>query len=154
LVRRIGARLAADARLLAAEMLVFGRAAHGERFVQGLLHEAWRIRIDDRLRWADALRLDGDIARTLDAPAAFGGARAVATAILAAPDADRYLPLARGLAESGTARTSATLVNGVLLIRFLAERAELVRAALARTIAALRHAAAGLPAAMPRLWAT
>jgi len=154
LVRRIEAHLTNDARLLAVEMLVFGRAAHGERFAQGLLHEAWRIRVDGRLRWAEALRLEGDIARTLDAPAAFGGASAMATAILVAPDAAQHLSLARELAATGTARGSATLVNGVLLIRLLAERAELVRTTLAHTVAALRHAVAGLPAAMPRLWAT
>jgi urease accessory protein len=154
LVRRIGVQLAADARLLAAEMLVFGRLARGERFRHGLLHEAWRVRVGERLVWADALRLEGDIERMLDAPAGFGGASAIATAILVAPDAERHLPRARAFAETCAAQASATMVNGVLLMRLLAERAELVRATVAEYVAAVRHAAAGLPAAMPRLWST
>jgi len=154
LVRRIDATLAIGARLLAAETLVFGRAAHGERFERGLLHEAWRVRVGDRLRWADALCLHENIADALDAPVGFGGARALATALFVAPDAGTYLPLAREFAEASAARASATVVNGVLLARFLAERAEVVRAAVGRYLAAFRHAAAGLPAVLPRLWST
>jgi urease accessory protein len=122
LVRRIGADLDRGARLLAAETVVFGRAARGERFARGLLHEAWRLRVDGRLAWADAVRLEDDICRGLDAGAAFAGAAALATAIYAGADAAEHLALARELAAMGDGRGGATLVNGVLVARFLGAR--------------------------------
>jgi len=152
LVRRISAEVAAGGRLLAAETLVFGRAARGERLTRGLLHESWRLHRDGRLVWADALRLDGDIARHLASPVAFGSAGALATAAYLGDDAPAQLDGARALAEA--AGGAATLVNGVLLARFLAPRPEVVRRALARYVAGLRQAAGGLPAALPRLWHT
>ncbi len=150
LVRRVEAELAPGARLIAAETLVFGRAARGERFARGLLHEAWRVRVAGRLVWADALRLDGDVGAMLASPTGFGGAAALATALYVGADAASHLPLARALAEAGDG--AATLVNGVLLARFLGARADAVRLALAQYLRQLRHAAGGLPAALPRLW--
>jgi urease accessory protein len=148
--RRIAADLAPGARLLAAETLVFGRTARGERFTRGLLHETWRLRCAGSLIWADALRLDGDVARGLAAPAAFGGALALATAVYLGADAAALLAPARDLAAAGEG--AATLVNGVLLARFLAADAQVVRQALARYVAGLRQQACGLPPAPPRLW--
>lgn len=150
LVRRVEAELAPGARLIAAETLVFGRAARGERFARGLLHEAWRVRVAGRLVWADALRLDGDVGAMLASPTGFGGAAALATALYVGEDAASHLPLARALAEAGDG--AATLVNGVLLARFLGARADAVRLALAQYLRQLRYAAGGLPAALPRLW--
>ncbi|HXZ02394.1 MAG TPA: urease accessory protein UreD [Stellaceae bacterium] len=150
LVRRIAAALAPGARLIAAETLVFGRAARGERFARGLLSESWRVRCGGRLVWADALRLDGDIGRRLAAPAGFGGAGALATVLYVGTDAASHLAAARALAAAGGG--AASLVNGLLLARFLAPRAEVVRDALARYVAGLRAVAAGLPATLPRLW--
>jgi urease accessory protein len=152
LVRRVGADLAPRARLIAAEMLVFGREAHGERFARGLLHEAWRVRVGGRLVWADALRLEGDVAAALAAPAGFGGGAALATAVYVGEDAAAHLPAARALADAGEG--AATLVNGVLLARFSGPRADAVRRALTHYLRHLRHAAGGLPAALPRLWHT
>jgi urease accessory protein len=154
LSRRVTADLAPGARLLAAETVVFGRAAHGERFSRGLLHESWRIRSARRLVWADALHLEGDIGARLDAAAGFAGAAALATAVYAGDDAASHLPLARELADTSSGQGGATVVNGVLLARFLGPRADGVRRALMRYLMGLRHAAAGLPAALPRLWHT
>jgi urease accessory protein len=154
LSRRVAADVAHGARLLAAETVVFGRAARGERFAQGLLHESWRIRSAGRLVWADALRLEGDIGARLDAAAAFAGAAALATAVYVGDDAASLLPLARSLVETSGGQGGATIVNGVLIARILGPRADSVRRVLMHYIAGLRHAAAGLPAALPRLWHT
>src|SRR5436309_920819 len=80
------------------EAAVLGRRARGERFTHGLLHEAWRIRRDGRLVWADALRLDGDVAAAIAAPSGFAGAEALATAIYVGADAADHLALARAIA--------------------------------------------------------
>jgi urease accessory protein len=152
LERRIDATLAVDARLLACEMVVFGRTARNEALTHGLLHDAWRIRRDGRLVWADALRLDDDIAARLAAPAGFGGARASATALYVGDGGEAHLPLARALAEAGEGRGAVSFVNGVLVARFLGPHPDLVRRALMRYIAGMRQAVAGLAPTLPRVW--
>src|SRR5436190_648034 len=142
--------IAAGGRFLGCEGVVLGRRARGERFTHGLLHEAWRIRRDGRLVWADALRLDGDVAAAIAAPSGFAGAEALATAIYVGADAADHLALARAIAEDERLRGGASLVNGVLLARLLGS-ATAVRAVLVRLLTALRGALGG-PAAMPRVW--
>lgn len=146
------AKVAASGRLLAAEMLVFGRVARGEGLRRGLLHDAWRITREGRLVWADGLRLDGAIAEGLARPFGLGGAEALATALYVAPDAAGLVDAARRIAGAGRTQGAASLVGGVLLARFLGAPAAAVRGDLARYLAALRHAATGLPARLPRVW--
>jgi urease accessory protein len=152
LARRTTAEIEPGGRVLATEMLVFGRTARGERLSAGLLHDRWTVRVAGRLVWVDAIRLDGDIAHRLDAPAGFDGAAAIATAIYVGADAASLLPLARALALDCDSRAGATLVDCILLARFIGRDARVLRADLARYIADLRRAAASLPARLPRLW--
>ena len=148
LERRLDAALAPGARLLAAEMLVFGRVARGERLTQGSLFDAWRIRRDGRLLWADATALDGDIAGRLAAPFGFAGAEASGLLLLAAGEAE-------ALAGRDLLRDKgfdATLARpGLMLARCLGG-ASPVRDAMARAIPLLRAGVLGLPARLPRLW--
>lgn len=148
LSRRLDIALAPGARLLAAEMVVFGRAARGERFRHGSLHDAWRIRRDGRLIWADTLHL-GAPAAALDQRFVLDGAGAVATLLLAAPEAAEHRALARELADGG----AGLVAPGLLLTRWVGE-ASVVRASLGTAIASLRAAALGHPARLPRLWRT
>jgi urease accessory protein len=144
LARRLDIVLAADARLLAAEMLVLGRAARAERFTRGALRDRWCIRREGRLLWVDALHLAPDIIPnrfTLD------GAGALATLVLAMPEAALHRDLARELAAGG----AGLVAPGLLVARWLGEAGQ-VRAALAAALVALRAQALGLPARLPRLW--
>jgi urease accessory protein len=149
--RGIEVSLAPTGRLLAAEMVVFGRAARGERFRRGLLAESWRIERGGRLAWYDATRLDGDVGAIIDRPAAFAGADAFATVVYAGADAARHLGLARELAAAASCRAGASLVNGLLLGRFLGDAASL-RAALGHYVGGMRQPAAGLAPHLPRQW--
>ena len=149
--RRTGVQIAPGGRLLACDMLIFGRRAHGERLRQGKIYDAWRIRRGADLLWADALALDGEIANKLGSPFTFAGADALATAVYVGADAISLLPFARKLADGGASRGSATVVRGILLARFFGAPAEAVRADLARYIRAFR-AALGWPARLPRMW--
>jgi len=145
--------LEGDARLIAGEMLVFGRAAFGETVSYGLVRDAWEVVRDGRLAWADALHMDGDLAETLAHPATFGGAGACATLLHAAPDAGSHVD---GLREAGEAlegvRVGATAFHGLLVVRILGGEALAVRRAYAALWSHLRSAAAGLPKRLPRLW--
>lgn len=153
LQRRLTIDLAANARLLAAEALVFGRRASGEEVEEGFLHESWRLRREGRLVWADGLRLVGPIARLLDRRGLGSGARAVASVVFVAQDAADWLGRARHwLAEAG-GRASASARDGLLLARFLAADGFTLRRDLGAFVTALRAAVAGLPPCLPRVWA-
>ena len=147
--RRMRIDLSADARVLAGEILVFGRVARGERVTSGLLHDAWEVRRDGRMVWADALHLDGDIQATLAAPASFGGGLAYATMIYAAPDGAAHLEALREMVgEDG----AATCVGSLLIARWLSPDPYRLRQAFGRTWRSLRQQARGLPAQLPPIW--
>jgi len=154
LIRRTSAEVAAGGRLLAGEMTVLGRGAMGETLSQGLLRDDWSIRRDGRLAWADTFHLDGAIADTIAHPAGLAGATALATVVYVADDAGEYLDAARGLLDAAPAavRVGATVVNDILAIRFMAADPHPLRRAFGEFWAGFRHVAAGLPAALPRLW--
>jgi urease accessory protein len=144
--------VAENGRLLAGEILTFGRIAMGEAFRGGLLHDSWRVRRGGRLIWADALRL-ADV-RPLAARAGFDGARSLATLIYVAADAPRWLDLARELIEraSGALRAGATAFEHLLLARWLGRDPAEVRRAFGAFWAGFRNATLGRPAALPAIW--
>jgi urease accessory protein len=151
--RATSLQLAPGARLMAGEILVFGRRAHGERLRSGSLRDAWRVHRGDRLIWADTLRLEGDIAARLAAPFGFAGAAASATLVYAGADAASWRDAMRALLPGDPdQRAGVTCLPGVLLVRWLDQDAARLRASFARVWSGLRHAAAGLPAAMPVTW--
>jgi urease accessory protein len=119
LTRRIEADLAGDAELVIAEAAVFGRLEMGERLGEGLLAESWRIRRGGRLVHAEEMRLDGDLSALLDRPALGGGARAAATLLLFAPDAEARLDVARALIGRDGVSAGASAWDGRLVVRVL-----------------------------------
>jgi urease accessory protein len=140
---------------MAGEFLVLGRTAHGERLTRGLARDAWEIRRRGSLVWADALHLEGDLARAIADPAGLAGAVAYATFVYAADDAAERIELARGLLpanDEGVLRSGATIVNGVLVVRWLARDAFALRAAFAAFWVAFRRRAGGGAGGLPRLW--
>ena len=154
LVRRTEVEVAPGGRLMAGEMLVLGRGAMGETVQSGLLRDDWEIRRDGRLVWAESFCLDAAIAETMAHPAGLGGATAIATAIYVAEDAGEFLSTARDLLKSipDNVRAGATVVNGILVTRFLAAESYPLRRAFGDFWLGFRRAAAALPAALPRLW--
>jgi urease accessory protein len=146
--------LAADAKLLAAEIVVFGRAARGERLQSGHYLDRWRIARDGRLAWADQIGWADDPATALRHPAGFAGARAIATVVYAGPDAAALLGDTRTALSDAGGRSGVTLVNGLLVARFLAESAQNLRRDLAQLWCILRQKAGNLPPVLPRTWYT
>lgn len=152
-VRRLfEASVAPDARLLAVESLVFGRIAMGERFDRGLLHDAWRIRRGQRLIWADAIHLDGNVAHTRAAPYGFGTGVASATVVYVGPDANQYIGDVRRVLDDHGGIGTATAFDGLLVARLLAEDAASLRAAVISVAGGIRNWAAGLPRRLPQVW--
>jgi urease accessory protein len=132
LARRLDVEMEASATLILAETIVFGRLAMGERLGRGLFADSWRIKRSGRLLHAEEARLDGDIGRLLDRPALAGGARAMATAIMVAPDAEDKLDAARSSLLGARCACGASAWDGMLVGRFLAKDPATLRVALAR----------------------
>ncbi|MGE3404791.1 MAG: urease accessory protein UreD [Vicinamibacterales bacterium] len=145
--RSLVADIAADARLLAVEAIVFGRTARGESVVSGCIDEGLSLRRDGRPIWADRLHIDGDIAAAQRRPAIAGGARAVATVLLAAPDSGARLEAVRRTLGGIAGRGAASAWDGILVARLLAPHGAALRHDLLLLLACLRD---GAP--LPRVW--
>ena len=150
--RLFTADVATTGRLLAVESIVFGRTAMGECFDNGMLHDAWRISRAGRLVWADALHLDGDLKRQRAAPFGFGKSVACATIAYVGADASQQVGEARRLMSECALPCGATSLDGIMLVRIMADDAPELRAAVMKLIAGIRLAAASLPARLPRVW--
>jgi urease accessory protein len=155
LKRRVEIALAHHAAILAGDLLVFGRQARGERIAYGLIHDQWRIAVGGALVWADAFFGEGgELAGALQHPATLAGAGASALLVHAGPNAAVRLDLVRDLLVETNAPvcSAATCVNGVLLVRWLADDALDIRASYARVWTALRAAGRGLSPRLPSFW--
>jgi urease accessory protein len=149
--------LAPESRVLAGGMLVFGRSASGEVLSRGYIRDAWEIRKDGRLLWADALLMEGGLKRPLAAVACLGGAAATAMMIFAGDDAATQITLARDLlktqsTDDDTHRSGATIVAGLIIVRWIGADAHRLRMVFGAFLAAFRHLAAGRSPSLPRLW--
>lgn len=127
--RRFSVDLAPAATLVLGEMLYFGRRASGEGFAAGAVRESWRIRRAGRLVLADETRLDGDFSEAILRPAALHRHVAVATLLLAHPDAGEHLQAIRAaLPEEPGLEAGASLVEGLVLVRIACDDAARLRA--------------------------
>jgi len=152
--RRTSVEIAPGGTFLGAEFLVFGRTAMGETVNTGLIRDVWEVRKSGKLVWMDALHMSGDLKTQLDHSAGFDGARAAATSLLVCDEAESHLDFVRAILEAAPqgVKCAATISNGILVTRWLAFDAQLLRHAFATYWSALRHELKDLPQAMPRLW--
>jgi urease accessory protein len=146
LSRRLTADVAMTGSLLAVEAIVLGRAAMGETVRSVTLHDSWRIRRAGRLVFADGLKMEGDSTAVLSGGATGRGAAALATLVLAAPDAEARLEAARTALADGPCEAGASAWNGVLVARLVAPGGQALRAGLVKLIETLRGRQ------VPRVW--
>ena len=138
--------LSAEASFLAVEMLIFGRTAMGESVWHGAVRDAWRLRRQGALLFADGFQLEGAITAALKRPAVLGGARASGLLLYAAPDAAaRVAPLRALLAEAASV-AGVSSHNDVLVARAVAADGRTLQRDLTRLIANLYRAP------LPRIW--
>jgi urease accessory protein len=143
--RQIDIDLADSASLLLCEIVVFGRAAMGERMLQGEFVDRWRIRRGGRLVFAETIRLDGDIGAKLASPAIAKGGVAIGTALIV-PGDEALVENIRTLSESFGGEVGISAWNGFAMARFCAQDAARLRADM---MAVLGRASGS---ALPRLW--
>jgi urease accessory protein len=145
--RKLTAEMPEDASLTMFEAVVFGREARAEHIAEGLFEDCWRIRRGGRLVYADALRLGGSIADLLQKPSVGKGARAFATLIHVAPDAEARLETVReSISSINGCDAAASAWNGLLAVRFCAMKVEALCAAAVPFLLAFRREP------LPRVW--
>jgi urease accessory protein len=143
--RRLEVQVTADARFLGVETLVFGRVAMGETVQQGWLRDLIQVRRDGALVLHDAVRMDGAVNTILERAATGNGARALATVVYVAPDAERLLEPVR--LALGTAEGGASAWNGMLIARILGPDSACVRRRVIPVLDVLRQSRP-----LPRVW--
>ena len=150
--RRTHIEVSSGSELLALEWLVLGRAAHGEKISAGDIMDSWRVRKDGRLVWADTFRATNDVLPYLSRKALLSDSTALATLLYFGPDLEGRLQVIRGLASSLECQCAATLVGGLIVVRFAARSSFELRAALRSLLQELGEELALGPFRVPKMW--
>ena len=145
IARRIDIDLVEDAQLLLCEIVVFGRAAMGERMLHGEFTDRWRLRRGGKLVFAETIRLDGDIGAKLAHSAIAKGGVAIGTALIA-PGDEALVERIREAADGFGGEVGISAWNGFAMARFCAQDAARLRADMISVLGR----ASGVP--LPRLW--
>jgi urease accessory protein len=142
--RSLTVEMAADSTLLLVEPVVLGRKAMGETVAQGFFADSQTIRRGGRLVYADRTRLAGPVAGIAAGPATLGGARAWASVVYVAPDAEERLEEARDLLRGAEAGASA--FDGLISARIVSPDGYDLRRRLVKFLRAFRRGP------LPRVW--
>lgn len=142
-------QLSAAAKFFGWEIGSFGLAAGGRAFESGEVSQQLELRLDAKWLLCERQILQAD---AILAPWGLAGHAAVGT-LLAFPAGAHELAQARG-AASANVRLGASLVDGVLVCRALAQRADRLRDAFVAVWRAVRPLMPGRAAMLPRVWAT
>ena len=135
--------MAGDATFLGVDTVVLGREAHGETLRAARLDDLRRITRDGVPLHIEHLTLGPDM---LNDPACLGGARAMATLVMAGPAVSDALGPLRAVLSAQHVTAHASAWDGRLVARFLSRHPAPLRRALVSAILTLR----GRP--MPRVW--
>jgi len=152
LKRQTHISVASGAELLALESIVLGRAAHGETVVSGEVIDSWRVEKDGRLVWADCLRITDDVFPHVRRNALLADCSAVATLVYCGTDLEKRLECLRDWAALRTCHAAATIVGGLIVVRFAATAASILRAALCSVLQEFDHAFGPGPFRVPKMW--
>ncbi|UPK27908.1 urease accessory protein UreD [Bradyrhizobium sp. 195] len=142
--RRFDIELDEAASLLLCEIVVFGRAAMGERMEQGEFVDRWRLRRGGRLVFAETVRLDGNVGAKLGRSAVAKGGAAIGTALIV-PGDEALVERIREASDSFSGEVGISAWNGFAMARFCAQDAARLRADMMTVLARTG-------AALPRLW--
>jgi urease accessory protein len=144
--------LSSGAEVLALEWLVLGRAAHGEEVVGGHITDSWRVKKDGRLIWADSFRATDELFSHLHRKALLSDNKAVATHIYFGTSLERRLEFFRDTASSSECQCAATLVSGLIVVRFAAKVSSDLRLALRGFLQQFSAELGHGPFRVPKMW--
>ncbi|HZR71317.1 urease accessory protein UreD [Bradyrhizobium sp.] len=143
--RRFEIDLSEQASLLLCEIVVFGRAAMGERIRAGKFADRWRLSRGGRLVFAENIHLDGDIGEKLGRPAVAKGGVAIGTALIV-PGDEALVERIREISQTFSGEVGVSAWNGFAMARFCAQDAGQLRADMMAVLGCVSGSA------LPRLW--
>ena len=144
--------LFSGSELLALECLVLGRAAHGEVVIGGHITDTWRVRKEGRLIWADSFRISGDAFPHLHRKALLSNCNAIATLIYFGPSLNSRLEVLRAITPSLGCHCAATLVNGLIVVRFATQESSELKLALRSFLQQFGSELGSRPFQVPKMW--
>jgi urease accessory protein len=150
--RQTEIEISSGSELLALEWLVLGRAAHGEEVVGGCIIDSWRVKRDGRLVWADTFRATDDMFSHLHRTALLSDCKAIGTLIYFGPQLDARLEGLREMALRSGCQCAATLVAGLVIVRFAARLSSDLRWAVHGALQQFSRELGGGPFRVPRMW--
>jgi urease accessory protein len=150
--RQTEIEISSGSELLALEWLVLGRAAHGEEVVGGCIIDSWRVKRDGRLVWADTFRSTDDMFSHLHRTALLSDCKAIGTLIYFGPQLDARLEGLREMALRSGCQCAATLVAGLVIVRFAARLSSDLRWAVRGALQQFSRELGGGPFRVPRMW--
>jgi urease accessory protein len=147
------ARIDAEARVIAWDILCLGRTGSGEAFERGEVRLETRIAVGGRLAWLERGRI-GPASPIARSPAGLDGHSILGTMIVAAPAIDdAWLASCReAIPRSG--ETAITRVPGLLVARYRGDSSEAARFYFIDLWKRLRAPVMGREAIEPRIWRT
>ena len=140
------------AELLAIEWIVLGRAAYGEAVAGGSVVDSWRVEQNGRLVWADTLRITDDVFPHLRRSALLAAFTAIATLVYVGPDLKKRLECLRDWTASLGCHSAATVVGGLIVVRFAAAEASALRTGLRDFLNRFDRAFGPGPFRVPKMW--
>ncbi len=146
LSRTIRANMKKTARLLVVESIILGRGAMGEILENVSFSDHWRIRVEEKLVFADAFKLFPPLSKSLGSGAGFTNGSAFANLVYIGPDAGERVNMARSLMKFDNVKAAASAWNDILAVRFLSQSPQDLKVALAEFLTRFRGGE------MPRLW--
>jgi urease accessory protein len=150
--RQTEIEISSGSELLALEWLVLGRAAHGEEVVGGCIIDSWRVKRDGRLVWADTFRATDDMFSHLHRTALLSDCKAIGTLIYFGPQVDARLEGLREMTLRSGCQCAATLVAGLVIVRFAARLSSDLRWAVRGALQQFSRELGGGPFRVPRMW--
>lgn len=146
--------LAPGARFIGWEIVCLGRPAGGERFTQGQFQQGMEVYRQGRPLLHECNRFDGG-GGVLDDHWGLGGRPVSGTLVCTGGDESDLAAVRAALGEdAGDELTGATLLDELLLVRFIGGGAERARERFIRAWEVLRPRVLGRPAQRPRIWNT
>lgn len=145
-------RLAATARYAGWEILCLGRPASGEAFHRGQCRQVYELYRENKPLVIERTRLFGG-SKLQSARWGLAGYPVTGTFLVSNADTDMLAAVREAVAVDG-ALFSATLINDVLVCRYLGSQGIHARDTFTRVWQAIRPAWAGRVACRPRIWDT
>ena len=150
----IAVELGERSRYVGWDILMLGRTASQEKFIDGCYEQAWHISRNGAPLWLERGQIVGG-SRLLDSPAGLAGCSVIATliAIGKAPNAALVAAL-RAVPVVGEGQIGITALPELLSVRYLGHRVEAAKLFLQSIWRKLRPHYFGRAVQTPRIWST